>query len=395
MPIPSQANFAYLWPTGGANGIGASLVHQCLESGANVCFGDLDNITGERLLRKSVEEFKPAEAKHPPRAVFQATDVTNYQSVLALFDLAFNTYKRIDHVVSAAGIAEIGNWFDFGLTLQTVREVSVMICVSFTYLFRSSKKNNHGHKKKTPTHKVLDVNLLGSMYVARIASVYLRHNRGPGTDRSILLFSSVSGFKESPSLFIYQASKHGVIGLMRSLRSYLSSPYKHYLRINTICPWVTQTETMKQIEQQWKQASLPTNTTREVSTVATGILADASLNGTSMFVEGGRAWEIEGNIERLEAQWLGEAPSKSLAAGQELLDDGAIWTATPRKRCSISNGIPPGVPLEKLNGIQQNGVRKNSVELTNGRTNGVGKVANGFTNGLTNRHTNGIANGVH
>ena len=48
--------------TGGANGIGASLVRQCLESGANVCFGDLDNINGERLLRKSVDEFKPTEA---------------------------------------------------------------------------------------------------------------------------------------------------------------------------------------------------------------------------------------------------------------------------------------------------------------------------------------------
>lgn len=249
---------------------------------------------------------------------------------------------------------------------------------------------------KTPTHKVLDVNLLGSMYVARIASVYLRHNRGPGTDRSILLFSSVSGFKESPSLFIDQASKHGVIGLMRSLRSYISSPYKHYLRINTICPWMTQTETMKQIEQQWKQASLPTNTTREVSTVANGILADSSLNGTSMFVEGGRAWEIEGNIERLEAQWLGEAPSKSLAAGQELLDDGAIWTAAPRKRCSISNGIPPGVPLEKLNGIQQNGAQKNSMNgVTNGYTNGATKVTNGLGNGFPNGLTNGITNGVH
>lgn len=67
----------------------------------------------------------PAEATHPARVLFQSTDVTNYQSVLALFDLAFNTYKRIDHVVSAAGIAEIGNWFDFGLTLQTVRQVSV------------------------------------------------------------------------------------------------------------------------------------------------------------------------------------------------------------------------------------------------------------------------------
>lgn len=60
----------------------------------------------------------------PPRILFQTTDVTDYQAVLALFDLAFKTYKRIDHVVSAAGIVEIGNWFDFGLTLETVRQVS-------------------------------------------------------------------------------------------------------------------------------------------------------------------------------------------------------------------------------------------------------------------------------
>lgn len=235
------------------------------------------------------------------------------------------------------------------------------------------------------------------MYVSRIASVYLRHNRGPGTDRSILLFSSVSGFKDSPSLFVYQASKHGVVGLMRSLRSYISSPYKHYLRINTICPWMTQTESIKKIQEQWKQASLPTNSPREVSTVATGMLADATLNGKSMFVEGGRAWEIEENIERLETEWLGEAPSKALAMGQEFLDDGAIWTAVPRKKSSISNGIPPGVPANKINGIQ-NSMKKVSISteakvniIPNGSTNG---STNGHTNGMTNGHTNGVANGV-
>jgi len=81
------------------------------------------------LLRKCQDKFHQEEPG-PPRAIFQTTDVTQYQSVLALFDLAFNTYKRIDHVVSAAGIVEIGNWFDFGLTLQSVREVSTGLRIS-------------------------------------------------------------------------------------------------------------------------------------------------------------------------------------------------------------------------------------------------------------------------
>lgn len=228
----------------------------------------------------------------------------------------------------------------------------------------------------------MDVNLLGSMYVTRIASVYLRHNRGSNCDRSILLFSCASGFKDSPSLFVYQASKHGVTGLMRSLRTYISSPYKHYLRINTVCPWVTQTDSIKKVEAQWKQAELPINGPEQVATVATGVLADRSLNGTSMFIEGGRAWEIEQNIDRLESEWLGEAPSKVLALGQELLDDGSIWTAPERRRkkSTISVGVPPGVPLDKINGI------------ANGVTNG---MSNGMSNGLTNGVTNGLANGVH
>ncbi|KAJ5087105.1 hypothetical protein NUU61_008412 [Penicillium alfredii] len=344
--------------TGGANGIGASLVQQCLQSGANVCFGDLDNISGERLLRISQDQFHPAEEGMPPRVVFQTTDVTNYQSVLALFDLAFETYRRIDHVVSAAGIIEIGNWFDFGLTMQTIRQERQKVTILI----------------KTPTHKVLDVNLLGSMYVSRIASVYLRHNRGPDVDRSILLFSCMAGFKESPSLFVYQAAKHGVTGLMRSLRTYISSPYKHNLRVNTVCPWITQTDSMKKIELQWKQANLPSNTPQEVASVAAGVLTDQSLNGTSMYVEGGRAWEIEQNIDRLEAQWLGETPSKSLAMGQALLDDGAIWTAPPRprKKSSISNGVPPGVPPQKVKGIHKDSI-----------------------NGVTNGVTNGLTNGAH
>lgn len=52
---------------------------------------------------------------------------------------------------------------------------------------------------------------------------------------------------------------------------------------------------------------------------------DAQLNGKSMYVEGGQAWEIEANINRLEPQWLGEEPSRSLVKGQAVLADGSDW----------------------------------------------------------------------
>jgi NAD(P)-dependent dehydrogenase (short-subunit alcohol dehydrogenase family) len=53
---------------------------------------------------------------------------------------------------------------------------------------------------------VLDVNLLGTLYFARIAAVYLRQGAQPGDDKSLVLMSSAAGFKDTPGMFVYQVS---------------------------------------------------------------------------------------------------------------------------------------------------------------------------------------------
>ena len=58
-----------------------------------------------------------------------------------------------------------------------------------------------------PATVVLDVNLVGPLYFARIAAAYLNHMKHPGDDKSITLFSSVAGFCDSPGLFAYGVSK--------------------------------------------------------------------------------------------------------------------------------------------------------------------------------------------
>lgn len=178
---------------------------------------------------------------------------------------------------------------------------------------------------QAPPSTVLDVNLLGCLYCARIASVYLRQNRSENEDRSVTLVSSVAGFKESPGLFVYQASKHGVLGLMRSLRKYVSLPTTHNIRVNAICPWMTETGMVAGIEDGWRKANLPVNQPLDVAKVIAGVVSSPELNGTSMYVEGGRAWEIERNLDRLQPQWLGEEPSRSLEKGQAVLGDGRDW----------------------------------------------------------------------
>lgn len=59
--------------------------------------------------------------------------------------------------------------------------------------------------EQPPNKLVLDVNLLGALYFARIAAVYLRQGVSPDDHKSLLLMSSAAGYKESPGLFVYQA----------------------------------------------------------------------------------------------------------------------------------------------------------------------------------------------
>ncbi len=55
---------------------------------------------------------------------FVQTDVTEYDSILRLFDTAWKKYGRIDIAISNAGVQEQGNLFDPGLDLQSIQKVS-------------------------------------------------------------------------------------------------------------------------------------------------------------------------------------------------------------------------------------------------------------------------------
>lgn len=51
------------------------------------------------------------------------TDVSKYESRLNLFETALKTYRHIDHIITAVGIADSSNPYDHSLTVETVREV--------------------------------------------------------------------------------------------------------------------------------------------------------------------------------------------------------------------------------------------------------------------------------
>lgn len=176
----------------GAIGIGADLVRLLHDAGAHVFFGDVLDGPAQALEKELNSSSTIVKFVH--------CDVTSHADNLALFDAAYKTCGRIDHAISNAGLGEQGNIVDPELTLESVRE-------------------DPGNSVR-----VVDVNLKGPLYFARLASVYLRQpakseeDRDVPVDKSLTFTSSVAAFREDPGLYVYIASKHGVMGLMRSLR---------------------------------------------------------------------------------------------------------------------------------------------------------------------------------
>ncbi|KAJ3542286.1 hypothetical protein NM208_g4180 [Fusarium decemcellulare] len=283
--------------TGCAQGIGERAVRQLFQAGARVVAADVNDIKGQSV----VDTLQHNGQKGHLHATYVHVDVSNYDSVHALFKHALHLHGRVDMVIHCAAITEIGGWFAPGKNMDSII--------------------------RPPTTQVLDINLAGTMYVTHVALTAMRPDSSTqnGDDKSITLVSSVAGFKESPGLFAYSASKHGVMGLMRSLRGYLPSTFN--VRINVICPWATDTEMLGAVRDLWLRNSMPINMPDDVARIILQCAGDESLHGKAVYVAGGKGFDIEEGFDRTQAEWLGADQSRDLAKGQELLGSGSAWAA--------------------------------------------------------------------
>ena len=121
----------------------------------------------------------------PAKPIFVQVDVSNYADNIKLFHTALDKHGKVDHAVAVAGIVERGKWFDPELTIESV--------------------------EKPESIQTLEINFLGSAYLTRIATAYLKHGKKEGEDKSITLISSAAGFRDSPGLFMYQVRTVNIV----------------------------------------------------------------------------------------------------------------------------------------------------------------------------------------
>jgi (+)-trans-carveol dehydrogenase len=91
---------------------------------------------------------------------------------------------------------------------------------------------------------IVDINLTGVWNTCKVA---LPHVLAGARGGSMVLISSAAGMKGTPNTLPYTASKHGVVGVMRTLANEFG---RHMIRVNSVHPGAVDT-VMIQNESTW------------------------------------------------------------------------------------------------------------------------------------------------
>ncbi|KAF4121449.1 NAD(P)-dependent dehydrogenase, short-chain alcohol dehydrogenase family [Geosmithia morbida] len=185
--------------TGGASGLGKSYATAFVHAGAFVTVADYDVKGGEQ-----------AVSELGSNAQFVKCDVRSWEDQVAVFESAVSNSpsKGVDIVIANAGMNQEDDLF----TLQDPSQPPVK-----------------------PDLKVLDVNLIGPIYTAKLAIHYFRRQPDDDEhDRCLILKSSMAGYIDMPPYPQYNVSKFGVRGLMRTLRH---GTWREGIRVNVVAPW--------------------------------------------------------------------------------------------------------------------------------------------------------------
>ncbi|RDI43264.1 3-hydroxyacyl-CoA dehydrogenase [Nocardia mexicana] len=179
--------------TGGASGLGLATVQELHAQGAKVVIVDLPSSNGESVAKELGEG-----------AVFAPADVTDEAQVTAALDAA----QSLGDLRIAVNCAGIGN------AIKTVSKKGAFPLADFT--------------------KVVNVNLIGTFNVIRLAAERISATEPVGEERGVIInTASVAAYDGQIGQAAYSASKGGIVGMTLPIARDLSGLK---IRVNTIAP---------------------------------------------------------------------------------------------------------------------------------------------------------------
>ena len=234
--------------TGGANGIGAGCVRRLASEGANVVIADVDAPGGQAL----ADELGSG-------VIYAHTDVSQRESVEALFKAALNAFGAVDILVNNAA-----------------------------FVHKAGVISNFLEYSDEAWQRTLGVNLSGLFYCSQTAA-RLMAKRGEGG--VIVNVSSGGASRAHRHMFGYDTSKGGIEAATRAMALDLA-PLN--IRVNTVVPGSTRVDHGTSVGDAPIPPSavipLPRQGTPDDVAGAVAFLASddaAYITGTRIFVDGG------------------------------------------------------------------------------------------------------------
>ena len=208
--------------TGGASGFGRGFVETWAKAGASIVLGDINKAAGLEVAAAT------RTSSGNDKVHFVECDVRDWDAQVALFKEAvrLSPHGGIDVVVANAGIA---------VPEPFLRPAGL-----------------DGDSPPKPDLRTYDINLTGVLYTTHLALFWLPRNPGskpcsldakPDTsgtqrDRCLLLLGSIASIYPIIGLPLYATSKHGVLGLFRTLRG---CAFAEGIRVNMLNPYFIDT----------------------------------------------------------------------------------------------------------------------------------------------------------
>ena len=238
--------------TGGASGLGEATVRTLLAAGGRAVILDRPQSNGEALARSL-----------GANAVFAPADVTDSAQVEAAVRKCVDAFGTVHIAVNCAGV---------GAAMKTVSKQGPMPLEIFS--------------------KVIEINLIGTFNVIRLAAAQMVKNEGnEDGERGVLInTASVAAFDGQIGQAAYSASKGGVVGMTWPIARDLASVG---IRCCTIAPGTFDTPMLAMLPEPQRQAlaaqiPFPSRLGRpaEFAALAKHIVENAVLNGETIRLDG-------------------------------------------------------------------------------------------------------------
>jgi len=234
--------------TGGGTGIGRGIAYACVEAGAKVVVGTLEDMSSEASDTESMSSID-----------YQQLDVADPKAIAQWVENAAQKHGRIDGLVANAGVTVVSDFLDVELA-----ELERLWSINQRGVFLTAQAVAKDMVKRTTAGSIVTI---GSNHAK----------------------ASAAGYE------MYAATKAGIVAMSRAMAWSLG---KHGIRVNSLSPGLTRTEAvMKHLHEaphldsafRSLHASGRYNSVDEVGSCAVFLLssASASMTGADLLADHG------------------------------------------------------------------------------------------------------------